>query len=275
MKEKGLILVPTDFTPVGDSAVNYAKELAVILKANIKLLHVVAKDKDTAVAKAALDNIANNLNQNGFNASSLVAVGNIFDDIGNVASSENAALIVMGTHGVKGMQHLMGSKALKVITNSSVPFIVVQKKPLPANGFKKILIPLDFNQEVKQSIKYAWEIGKYFNAKIHIAYVVEKDPFIAQKIERNIPYAIDLMEENQIQYEITGLEKKDFTQNLINFAQDKEIDLITLINNHENIFTYFGGSFEQKVIGNEKEIPVLVINAIHLQSAYSFSIYFG
>jgi nucleotide-binding universal stress UspA family protein len=205
----------------------------------------------------------------------LVVVGNIFDEIGSVAANEDAALIVMGTHGVSGMQHVMGSKALKVITNSSVPFIIVQKKPLPENGFKKILIPLDFNQEVKQSIKYAWEIGKYFNAKIYIAYVIEKDPFIAQKIERNIPYAIDLMEENNIEYEITGIEKKDFSQNLINFSHDKQIDLITLINNHENIFTYFGGSFEQKVIGNEKEIPVLVINAIHLKTAYSFSIYFG
>ncbi|MFN4084064.1 MAG: universal stress protein [Bacteroidia bacterium] len=275
MKEKGLILVPTDFTSIGDSAVEYAKQLAKILKANISLLHVVAKEKDTATAKNALENIASKLEADGIKANTIVAVGNIFDDIGKVAEDIKAALIVMGTHGVSGMQHVLGSKALKVITNSNVPYIVVQKKPMPKDGFKKILIPLDFNQEVKQSVKYAWEIGQYFKAKIYIAYVKEKDEFIAQKIERNIPYVVDLLNENNIEHEIIGLDKKDFTQNLLKYANSNELDLITIINNHENIFTYFGGSFEQKVIGNDFEIPVLVINAIHLKSAYSFSIYFG
>jgi hypothetical protein len=62
---------------------------------------------------------------------------------------------------------------------------------------------------------------------------------------------------------------------LITFSQQNHADLITLINNHENIFTYFGGSFEQTVIGNNAEIPVMVINHIALKTAYGFSIYFG
>jgi nucleotide-binding universal stress UspA family protein len=275
MSDKPVILVPTDFTAVGDSAVEYAAYLAKILGSKVHLLHVVAKDKDTAMAKSALESACTKLNAAGHETKALVAVGNIFDDIGRVAKEENARLIVMGTHGVKGMQHLMGSRALKVITNSDVPYIVVQKKPIKQDGFKHIMIPLNFNQEVKQSIKYAWEIGKYFNAKIHIVYAKEKDPFIAAKIERNIPYAEELLEENKVSYEITGIDKKDFAKDFIALSASVNADLITVINNHENIFTYFGGSFEQSVIGNEAEIPVLVINAIHLKTAYSFSIYFG
>lgn len=270
-----IILVPTDFTPVGDSAVAYATRLASILHAKVMLLHVVAKEKDTAMAKGALEAQVARLQKEGIDTGSIVEVGNIFDDIGKVASRVEARLIVMGTHGVKGMQHVLGSKALKVITNSDVPFIVVQKKPMKEVGFKHIVIPVDFNQEVKQSIKYAWEIGKYFHAKIHIVYVKEKDPFIAAKIERNIPYAQELLEENKVEYEITGLEKKDFTRDVIQFAGSIDADLITIINNHENIFTYFGGSFEQSIIANGNEMPVLVINQVASKTAYSFSIYFG
>jgi len=40
-----------------------------------------------------------------------------------------ALMVVMGTHGIKGMQKLMGSWALKVITSSKVPFIAVQDTP--------------------------------------------------------------------------------------------------------------------------------------------------
>ncbi len=272
---KPVILVPTDFTPIGESAANYAQQLATILHAKVTMLHVVSKDKEFAKAEAALQTVASQLTLKGVESDTHVAVGNIFDDIGAVAKTLDAKLIVMGTHGVKGMQHIMGSKALKVITNSDVPFIVVQNKPLKPEGFKNIVIPLNFQQEVKQSIKYAWEIGKYFNAKIHIVYLKEKDPFIAAKIERNIPYAEELLEENGVSYEITGIEKNNFAKDFCQFSEKANADLITIINNQENIFTYFGGSFEQTVIGNEQEIPVLVINAIHLKAAYSFSIYFG
>ncbi len=273
--EKPVILVPTDFTPVGDSAVAYATQLALILNAQIDLLHVVAKGKDTSTPKLAIETLISKLEKSNVSAKSHIEHGNIFEDIGRVADEIQARLIVMGTHGVKGMQHMLGSNALKVITNSDVPFIVVQKKPMKPEGFKNIVIPVDFNQEVKQSIKYAWEIGKYFQSKIHIVYVKEKDPFIAAKIERNIPYAQELLEENGVAYEIHGMDKKDFAQQMIQKAAKLDADLLTIINNHENIFTYFGGSFEQSIIANKEEIPVLVINQVASKTAYSFSIYFG
>lgn len=273
--KKPIILVPTDFTPVGDSAVAYANHLAKILTARVDLLHVVAKDKDLVLAKSTLQTQVQLLQNEGIEADSHVEVGSIFEDIGKVADNLEARLIVMGTHGVSGMQHVLGSKALKVITNSDVPFIVVQRKPMKPEGFKNIVIPVDFNQEVKQSIKYAWEIGRYFQSKIHIVYVKEKDPFIAAKIERNIPFAKDLLEENKVAYEIIGLDKKEFAKDFIDYAGRLDADLLTIINNHENIFTYFGGSFEQSIIGNKSEIPVLVINQVASKSAYSFSVYFG
>ncbi len=275
MSQKPIILVPTDFTAVGDSAVQYAVRLSKILNARIELLHVVGNSKDPSMAKVALSGLATKLEKEKIEVITRIESGNIFDDIGKVAHEIEARLIVMGTHGVKGMQHVLGSKALKVITNSDVPFIVVQKKPMKPEGFKNIVIPVDFNQEVKQSIKYAWEIGKYFQSKIHIVYVKEKDPYIAAKIERNIPFAKELFKENKVAYEIIELEKKDFIKEVMKYSQTVDADLLTIINNHENIMTYFGGSFEQTIIGNTEEIPVLVINQISSIMAYSFSIYFG
>ena len=90
MNQKAVILVPTDFTPVGDSAVRYAVELSKILKSEIHLLHIVAKDKEIVQAKAVLDNIVTNLAKENIAANSLVEVGSIFDDIGKVAERLNA-----------------------------------------------------------------------------------------------------------------------------------------------------------------------------------------
>jgi molecular chaperone DnaK (HSP70) len=34
----------------------------------------------------------------------------------------------MGTHGMKGMQKLFGSNAMKVITSTAIPFVVIQQE---------------------------------------------------------------------------------------------------------------------------------------------------
>ena len=59
---------------------------------------------------------------------SIIRKGNIFEDIGDVAKEIGARLIIMGTHGIKGIQKLVGSYALKVILHSEIPFIITQKK---------------------------------------------------------------------------------------------------------------------------------------------------
>ncbi len=45
--------------------------------------------------------------------------------------TKRSMLVVMGTHGMKGMQKITGSWALKVIVKSKVPFIVDRISPMP------------------------------------------------------------------------------------------------------------------------------------------------
>jgi hypothetical protein len=60
----------------------------------------------------------------------VVRVGSVYEDIGDAAAEIDADLIIMGTHGMRGMQFITGSRALRVITSSSVPFVVVQERPI-------------------------------------------------------------------------------------------------------------------------------------------------
>ena len=123
------ILVPHDFTKIADNAVKHAVKLIETLKGEIVLLHVVTKATEEADAKAQLLKVAATVTaEHNVTCRAVVQLGNIFDDIAGVAKTEEARMIVMGTHGIKGMQFLTGSNALKVITKSRVPFIVVQEK---------------------------------------------------------------------------------------------------------------------------------------------------
>lgn len=266
MNTKPVILVPTDFTPIGESATHYAEALAKELQAEVQLLHIVSSDKDLPNAKVAIDNAAAAIQTKQIDAKGIIEKGSIYEDIGRVAKETEAKLIVMGTHGDKGLQKIFGSKALKVITNSDVPFLIVQRKPMNPQGFKNIVVPLSLEQEVKQTLYYTTDLAKVYGSKIHILYVNEKDEFFKAKIERNIPAAKDILDEKGFEYEFVGIEKKNFSKELLQYAQDVNADLIAFINNHENFATYLGGSFEQSMIANDAEIPVLVINSIMLKA---------
>src|SRR5678816_2217797 len=105
------ILVPIDFTEVTENALRYAIGLGDTLPVrHIILFHVVSSEKDAPVAQANLNKLIDKYKAQSHAAlESSILPGNIFDKIGKAAVDQDAALIIMGTHGIKGMQHIIGS----------------------------------------------------------------------------------------------------------------------------------------------------------------------
>ena len=87
---------------------------------------------------------------------------------GDFAAEHEAKLIFMGTHGAHGWQHVTGSHALKVVTNSSVPFIIVQEKLVKPTGYDSIVVPMDLNKETKQKLTIVSRLAKYFGSQVHV-----------------------------------------------------------------------------------------------------------
>ena len=152
-EKKQIILVPTDFSDAANTAINHAATVASVSGDEIRLLHIVNKDTKSKLKKAgeSLDDlnakmdglVADLKSKYGVKADSHLREGSIFTTIGEVAEEIGARLLVMGTHGVIGMQHITGAWAVKVITSSPVPVIIVQKKALASHGYKTIVFPID------------------------------------------------------------------------------------------------------------------------------------
>ena len=111
----------------------------------------------------------------------MLSKGSIFTAIAEFANSKEASLVVMGTHGMKGMQKLTGSWALKVIVKSKVPFIVVQEPPADQDRYHNIVFPIDFRIENKEKMGMAIFMGKYFDSKIHILKTATTDKSLTKK----------------------------------------------------------------------------------------------
>jgi len=125
------IIVPTDFTSVSEVAIRYANELASLTKSQIHLLHIVDKENERAGAEAQMKDQANKLGIGS--VGTVTAVGNIFEDIPDTAERENAELIVMGTHGLRGMQFIVGSNALRVVSEGNVARLASRDKTKAQN----------------------------------------------------------------------------------------------------------------------------------------------
>jgi nucleotide-binding universal stress UspA family protein len=259
------ILVPTDFTAVADCALQHAAKLAKLFNGEVILMHVVSSAKDINSAQAKLDKEVMKAKEDaGVNVSGIIRVGNIFDDIGKAAKTAGARLIIMGTHGVKGIQNITGGYALKVITNSEVPFIVVQKRAM-RSGYDNIVLPLNLSQNTKQKLQLAAELAQYFDSKIHIITPSAKDTFLAQKLKANIGFAVKYLREHKIQSTTHVADGKggSFAADVTNFASGINADLISIVNfEGGGSIGMFGSGYEQKIIANTSQIPVMCINPV-------------
>lgn len=255
------ILVPIDFTPVTENALKYSLKLPP--SKEVVLFHVVNSRSDLAKAESRLNELAEKYRA-GYHGKISVSVteGNIFDHIGEEALAQHADIIVMGTHGVKGMQHIVGSKAMKVITNSKTPYIVIQNKPY--EEIKNILVPVDFTRESKQVLPFLVTLANIFGAKLQLLRQSHsKDEFIKNKIDNNLAYFRSVLESNNCKYELLANEfsfDKRYKSILSEATSAGSNMIVTAIDPKVDVADYIMGVEEQKIVANEAQLPVLCIN---------------
>ena len=261
MKTKNFI-VPHDFTDVSNIALDHAVATAQPYDAEIFLLHVVAKTKEIVAAENRLAEVIANY-KSDVKITASIRVGNIFEDIGDFAAEHHADLIFMGIHGTQGWQHLTGMNALKVVTHSSVPFIVLQETTPKETGYDDIVLPLDLNKETKQKLANVSNIAKYFKSNVHIVIPQESDEFLSHKVKANVIFAKKYLEERNISITITEVPSNGFDNEVIKHAVSIDADLIAIMNlNKSNVFGVLTANHEEYIMTNDAKIPVMIMNPI-------------
>jgi nucleotide-binding universal stress UspA family protein len=264
MKTK--ILVPTDFTQEAHSAIQHAVKLGSLLSAEVILLNVVKDKEAIGEANKSLEEevvLAKSINEN-IDVKSIVRVGNIFDDIGDAASELGVSLIFMGTHGASGWQKITGSYALKVITNSSVPFIVVQDQLMKETGYDSIVVPLDLNKETKQKLEMVASMAHYFDSEVHLITPNESDEFLNNKLKANRAWAAKYLKSKNVNFTTQVVDKGDnLTEGVFKLSKEVDADLIAIMNLQNNsLMGILGSSYQQEIITNKLKVPVLCINPL-------------
>lgn len=141
------ILVPTDFGPASEAALACAREMATRFDASLHLLHVVEDAMATGVwtpevyvgasaevrdrlmrdAEQRLTEAIPAAERDRFRSAAEVRVGGAAETIVEFAREKAIDLIVMGTHGRRGLAHMfLGSVAERLVRTAPCPVLTVR-----------------------------------------------------------------------------------------------------------------------------------------------------
>jgi len=219
------ILCPMDFSEFSAKSYEYAHSLAYHYGAKLFVEHVVQPltmaypyyafpDSVNQVycdlttdAEKHLKEFVQKYQWNGIHPEFVVQEGFVTDSILAFAEKRSIDLIVMGTHGRRGVDRLtMGSVTEQVLRKAHCPVLAVRKpahdfvKPLEKTEpvqLKKILFCTDFSEHSDRALQYALSLATEYNVELTLLHVLDNIPSssdiqaetsrVLRELERPIP----------------------------------------------------------------------------------------
>ena len=198
MSEK--IVVPLDGSELAEGVLPYAREIAGRLDLGIVLLRVCEKPLSTQVCQEYLKDIAQRIKtqslseqaqagqlpeDRGINVQTEVAVGHPAEEILHSAEQNQAAMILMATHGYSGIRRwVIGSVADKVLRKSVVPVWLVRAGISTDQrawvNKRTIIVPLDGSKMAEAVLPHVEKLaGQHDDEELNVVLVrVIEPPFI-------------------------------------------------------------------------------------------------
>jgi nucleotide-binding universal stress UspA family protein len=193
MREIHHILCPVDLSDVSEWALRHAAVFAQRDRATVTVLHVAnpivvpSTDWSMAVSPAAIltdDERATLRKQvEAFVRAAGLAAADVIIDQGRpakqiVAAAESlpADLIVIGTHGTSGFEHLvLGSVTEKVLRTAQSPVLTVppQAHATSKVPYEQILCPVDFSDSARAALDLAQSFARDGKSALTVLYALE------------------------------------------------------------------------------------------------------
>ncbi len=191
------ILFPTDFSTNADNALNFAVEIARMIKGNLILFHAysvqlidpnmpaeiylsayqeeekTAKENLEELSKKIVNNNKDDTGNNLFTTEAIVTQGLVVDEVLSLISNYHIDIVIMGTHGVTGITELiLGSNTASVIEKAPVPVLAIPQNAVykPINN---IVYAYDDIKSCLPSFHKLLEFAKIYDSEITLLHIIE------------------------------------------------------------------------------------------------------
>lgn len=266
------IIVAVDFTPASEQAIKQAVLIARKAGSSIWLVHVKDNEQperrlsELSMAEDNLEALAKNIRDNGVVSRFSIVNGSIFEDLPAFANNGEFSLMVIGTHGIKGIkQKLLGADILKIARKVSIPCLIVQEKCIYRN-YNPIVLPVGGHKGFGQLIEATAEMAGLFGSEVHF-----------YSVSRNGEQEYDNIRENVLRAEKTFVEKSvtcrrvreesnvvsvGYARQTLQYANLIDAGLLAVMSVKSEEHYYFAQADKETMINNEFNIPVLCISGL-------------
>jgi nucleotide-binding universal stress UspA family protein len=261
---KNKIIVATDLTTVANQAIKQATAIAVASKSILTLLHVLDDRSQSAEESKKILNVqAERIrSQSGVPCEVMLHEGNIFEVIPYVTCEHDYDLMVIGTHGIKGIkQMLFGSNILKLIAKVSIPVLVVQEESPLIETVKKIVLPVSSHESFHAVVDAVIYFSEVFGAEVQLYSVFKPGFDWPEQMLTNIETATRRFESKGVRMlrvkEDQNVYSLGYAKQTLKYAQSAGADLICMMSESSKEYYYFAPADKENMILNEHYLPVL------------------
>jgi nucleotide-binding universal stress UspA family protein len=272
------ILVPVDFSEDSVFAVDVGIDVANLLKAKLRLMHVrtglryhpqfaqnnpdlVLSDQDTSYMEYLMKRARENYFVDNGQLDFKIREGNVVREITNQAHYDDTSLIIIGTHGVSGFEdRWLGSNAYRLVAHAPCPVLTV-RKGMSFSGKQKILLPIDSERVSRRIVPRVAGFARATDADILVAGINKRSRwFIPGRITAYVHQVERFLKKNLfMNYEAAFVDGSEGPKHVMDFAHEKGVTIIALpvrksLNPFDSIFHPFANE-----LLHMSDVPVLVV----------------
>ncbi|MBK9415555.1 MAG: universal stress protein [Bacteroidetes bacterium] len=268
------ILVPTDFSPTANKALEFAINITKITNGKLVLMNVVDPNllmtgpeimsfgymhnlliNDTI---SSLKDLAEEISYKyKLNVEFECLSGSILENIIKTSKARKADLIIMGTHGTSGVSEwLFGSNAFSVVNSSTIPVLTVNIDSKQTE-FKKIVFPYNENLLTLKKSKQVIEFAKLFNASILLFGYSDSEMFSSMAaLRKKGEELIAIFKKEGIHSTLNTILAEDYADEILRFANSEKANLITIVTNRSHSIDKVFKTKPDKKLVNHSDIPI-------------------
>lgn len=263
------ILIPTDFSPVADNALDYAIEIAAPFKSELYLYHVFTIHKvdynwdfpeDEQPYKRKLEKkmeltklkFLDKITRKGLSIETIVEEGNISSIFKRKVAKHEINLIIMGSKGASGLEKVIfGSVAAAALQKTTVPVLVVPPEH-PFLPLEQIVLATDLHDVPPNVLSPLQKLASKFGAKVIILHVNTgsgKDQIAEMDLT---------LEDVETTYQEVPL-SDSINESINEFIENNKCDLLCMIRREKVLLeSIFQRSITKNQVYNSKT-PLLVL----------------
>lgn len=252
------VTVLCDFSDSMNGAILHAIYIAAFLEKELCLFALIEKKKEKkAELHERLAEIAKTIKSKARNmvVSTLVLNGSLEKNAERLTSKYDSVLLILNREKI--------SAKIKALQESTIPYLFVEGKTSDLITYKKVILPVDFRKEMKETSLWATYFGRFNQSVVQVLAATENQKDNQSKIKKNLIFIRKFLKELKVYYSIEEGRMNSWkiqSEALIKSQQEGGDVLIILASKNITPIDLLIGLPEKKIIKRAGKVPVLCIN---------------